>query len=128
MNYQYRYGTNTTRAIKTLYHDGGWTRYYQGLSAALVQGPVSRFGDTAANVGILAFLASNSYTKTLPSPVKTIFVSTAAALFRLVLTPVDTVKTTMQTQGKDGMKILRARVSAPVFEGFLSVTEYFLVH
>jgi len=112
MNYQYRYGTNTTRAIRTLYHDGGWTRYYQGLSAALVQGPVSRFGDTAANVGILALLASNSYTKTLPSPVKTIFVSTAAALFRLVLTPVDTLKTTMQTQGKDGMKILRARVAA----------------
>lgn len=110
MNYQYRYGTTTTRAIKKLYHDGGWTRYYQGLTAALVQGPIARFGDTAANAGILALLASNSFTKNLPSPVKTIFVSIAAALFRLVLTPVDTVKTTMQTQGKDGMKILRARV------------------
>jgi hypothetical protein len=38
-------------------------------------GPVARFGDTAANAGILALLASNSYLKDLPSPIKTIFVS-----------------------------------------------------
>ncbi|KLO09610.1 mitochondrial carrier, partial [Schizopora paradoxa] len=76
------------------------------------QGPIARFGDTAANAGILALLASNSFTNNLPTPVKTVFVSFAAAIFRLVLTPVDTVKTTMQTQGRDGMKILRARVAA----------------
>ena len=39
MNYQYRYGSTTTVAIRTLYHDGGWTRYYRGLIAALIQGP-----------------------------------------------------------------------------------------
>jgi hypothetical protein len=38
-------------------------------------GPVSRFGDTAANAGILALLQSNSYLKDLPSPIKTIFAS-----------------------------------------------------
>jgi len=38
-------------------------------------GPVSRFGDTAANAGILALLQSNSYLKNLPSPIKTIFAS-----------------------------------------------------
>lgn len=43
-------------------------------------GPVSRFGDTAANAGILALLASNSYLKGLPSPIKTIFVSLWYAL------------------------------------------------
>ncbi|KAF8435501.1 mitochondrial carrier [Boletus edulis BED1] len=110
MNYQYRYGTTSTQAIKTLYEDGGWTRYYQGLTAALVQGPVSRFGDTAANVGILALLQSNTFMKKLPTLVKTIFASMAAACFRMLLTPVDTIKTTMQTQGKDGMALLRARV------------------
>lgn len=110
MNYQYRYGTTTTEAIRTLYTDGGWTRYYQGLSAALIQGPVSRFGDTAANVGILALLQSNSYMKKLPTLIKTIFASLAAAAFRMILTPVDTVKTTMQTDGKAGLAILRSRV------------------
>ncbi|KIL63915.1 hypothetical protein M378DRAFT_647393 [Amanita muscaria Koide BX008] len=110
MNYQYRYGSTTTHAIRTLYADGGWTRYYQGLSAALIQGPVSRFGDTAANAGILALLASNPFMKKLPSLVKTIFASLAAAAFRILLTPIDTVKTTLQTQGRDGMRILKDRI------------------
>jgi len=38
MNYQYRYGTSFTTATKTLYSDGGLRRYYQGISAALIQG------------------------------------------------------------------------------------------
>jgi Mitochondrial carrier protein len=99
-----------TQATMTLYEDGGWKRYYQGISAALIQGPVSRFGDTAANAGILALLQSNPFMRKLPSPVQTVFASLAAAAFRMTLTPVDTVKTTLQTQGKSGMRILRARV------------------
>ncbi|KAF8907078.1 mitochondrial carrier [Gymnopilus junonius] len=110
MNYQYRYGTTTTQAIHTLFADGGWTRYYQGLTAALVQGPVSRFGDTAANAGIFALLNSNPYMKKLPDLVKSVFASLAAATFRMVLTPIDTIKTTLQTQGKPGVHILKARV------------------
>ena len=38
-------------------------------------GPVSRFGDTAANAGILALLRSNPYLRKLPSPIQTIFAS-----------------------------------------------------
>ena len=112
MNYQYRFGTNTSQAVRTLYLDGGWTRYYQGLGAALIQGPISRFGDTAANAGILALLQSNSYMRQLPTHVKTIFASFAAACFRMILTPVDTLKTTLQAQGKDGMRVLRSRIKA----------------
>lgn len=110
MNYQYRFGTTTTQAIHTLYADGGWKRYYQGLTAALVQGPLSRFGDTAANAGILALLESNTYMKTLPVFLKSAFASLAAAAFRIILTPIDTLKTTLQTQGKPGVAILKTRV------------------
>jgi len=85
MNYQYRYGTSTTQATKTLYNDGGLRRYYQGLLAALLQGPIARFGDTAANAGILALLQSNVYMKKLPTLVKTVFASLAAAAFRMIL-------------------------------------------
>ncbi|KZP25769.1 mitochondrial carrier [Athelia psychrophila] len=110
MNYQYRYGTTTVTAAKTLYADGGFGRYYAGLLAALFQGPISRFGDTAANAGILALLESNSIMKQLPKAIQTIFASAAAAAFRMILTPIDTVKTTLQTQGKPGWKILRTRI------------------
>ncbi|KXN83252.1 hypothetical protein AN958_01657 [Leucoagaricus sp. SymC.cos] len=110
MNYQYRFGTSFTAATKTLYQDGGWTRYYQGLVAALFQGPIARFGDTAANAGILALLNSNHYMRTLPELVKTVFASLAAAAFRMILTPIDTIKTTLQTQGKPGIAILKNRI------------------
>ncbi|GJE99970.1 hypothetical protein PsYK624_162470 [Phanerochaete sordida] len=110
MNYQYRYGSTMTTAIKALYADGGWTRYYQGLAAALIQGPVARFGDTAANAGILALLHSNTYMKKLPQLIQTVFASLAAAGFRMILMPVDTVKTTMQTDGRAGLRILRDRI------------------
>jgi hypothetical protein len=110
MNYQYRHGTSTTLTTKTLYHDGGIRRYYQGMTAALFQGPIARFGDTAANAGILALLSSNSYLAKLPSPIKTIFASACAAAFRMILTPIDTLKTTLQAQGARGTTILRQRI------------------
>ncbi|KID82163.1 mitochondrial carrier protein [Metarhizium guizhouense ARSEF 977] len=109
MNYQYRFGTSFTTATQTLYHAGGLGRYYQGLTAALVQGPLARFGDTAANAGILALLQSNSYLRQLPSPAKTVFASLCAAGFRMVLTPIDTLKTTLQAQGSSGIDLLRQR-------------------
>lgn len=110
MNYQYRYGSTMTEALRTLYAAGGPARFYAGLSAALVQGPVARFGDTAANAGILALLQSNPLLSRLPAAAKTVFASAAAALFRMGLTPVDTVKTTLQTQGARGWGILKRRV------------------
>ncbi|KAH8786284.1 mitochondrial carrier domain-containing protein [Hyaloscypha sp. PMI_1271] len=110
MNYQYRFGTSFTTAAKTLYENGGYLRYYQGLGAALIQGPISRFGDTAANAGILALLHSNSYLKDLPTPFQTIFASLCAAAFRIILTPIDTLKTTLQVQGASGTALLRQRI------------------
>jgi len=57
MNYQYRYGGTLQEAASTLWAEGGVPRFYQGLPFALVQGPASRFGDTAANAFVLALLA-----------------------------------------------------------------------
>ncbi|CAN8099766.1 unnamed protein product [Discula destructiva] len=110
MNYQYRHGSSLTVATKTLYAEGGIARFYQGTGWALIQGPVSRFGDTAANAGILALLQSNGYLSQLPTLIQTIFASLCAAAFRMILTPIDTLKTTMQAQGARGTALLRKRV------------------
>ena len=96
INYQYRYGTTTTMALKTLYKEGGVVRFYRGLGPALIQGPMSRFGDTAANTGMLALLDGYETTRTLPMAVKTLSASLAAGLFRICLMPVDALKTIMQ--------------------------------
>ncbi|KAJ3027684.1 UNVERIFIED_CONTAM: hypothetical protein HDU68_003325 [Siphonaria sp. JEL0065] len=110
MNYQYKNGMDTTTAIKILYKDGGFVRYYRGLGPALIQGPMSRFGDTASNAGALALLESSDLTRELPMSVKTLFASAFAASFRMILTPIDTLKTTMQTSGANGTALLRQRV------------------
>ncbi|RDX39864.1 hypothetical protein OH76DRAFT_1424048, partial [Lentinus brumalis] len=109
VNHQYRYGSAMTQTTKTLYLDGGWTRYYQGLAAALVQALVSRFCDAVASVGILALLKGNRYTRDLPALAQAIFVSLTAPACRMVLTPIDTVKTAMHTDGKAGLSILHSR-------------------
>lgn len=110
-NYQYRYGGNMKGAIKALYKEGGIPRFYQGLLPALIQGPASRFGDTAANAGVLALLESFEETKELPVMLKTAAASATAASWRIMLMPIDTWKTIKQVEGADGLKKLRIKLS-----------------
>merc|ERR1719263_483097 len=102
MNYQYRYGGGLVETTQKLWAEGGVPRFYRGLAPALVQAPVSRFGDTAANDGALAALEHTS----LPMAAKSMAASASAASFRVVLMPVDAWKTTKQVEGKEGLKKL----------------------
>ena len=97
LNYQYKYGTSTTAALKTLYAQGGIPRLYRGVGWAFLQGPLARFGDTAANAGVLALLDSYDSTAGLPRAVMTIAASAGAGLARILLMPIDCCKTTLQT-------------------------------
>lgn len=45
-----------------------------------------------------------------PNPMKTMIASIGTAGFRMILTPIDTAKTTLQTKGKGGMTSLKNRV------------------
>lgn len=74
-------------SCSTLYSQGGIGRFYRGVGPALIQGPMSRFGDTAANTGILALMDSYDSTKGLPVGAKTLCASVAAALWRIFLMP-----------------------------------------
>eukprot|EP01062_Namystynia_karyoxenos_P020233 TRINITY_DN1766_c3_g1_i1.p1 TRINITY_DN1766_c3_g1~~TRINITY_DN1766_c3_g1_i1.p1 ORF type:complete len:423 (+),score=143.80 TRINITY_DN1766_c3_g1_i1:81-1271(+) len=112
MNYQYRYGLSTAEAARRLYEQGGVARFYQGIQWALLQAPLSRFGDTAANSGALALLDSLEATSQLPTAVKTFGASLAAGAWRIVLSPVDAAKTSLQVDGAAGMAKLRAKVAA----------------
>uniref|UniRef100_A0A6C0M0W2 Mitochondrial carrier protein n=1 Tax=viral metagenome TaxID=1070528 RepID=A0A6C0M0W2_9ZZZZ len=110
VNYQYKYGTNMITALNTLYKQGGIPRFYRGYTAAILQAPLSRFGDTASNAGMLTLLNSYDSTKTLPISVKTLCASTTAASFRVLLMPIDTIKTIMQVEGKNGISILKNKI------------------
>ena len=81
----------------------------QGFLPALLQGPLSRFGDTAANVGVLSLLEAHSdETRSLPAAVKTVASASAATLWRVGLMPLDTTKTMLQA----GARATRAAVAA----------------
>merc|ERR1719510_1555022 len=99
MNYQYRNGVTLREAFDRLYKEGGVARFYQGLFAALIQAPLSRFGDTAANTGALQLLNDLESTQDLPVIVKTFFASCGASIWRIFLSPVDAVKTNLQVNG-----------------------------
>jgi hypothetical protein len=125
MNYQYRYGGNLVSSLKELWKEGGIPRLYQGLPFALIQGPLTRFGDTAANIGILALLESTPETQALPLPVKTALGSITAGLWRIVLMPIDASKTAMQVEGADGLKnlwglVAEERSLEPLYLGSLA--------
>jgi hypothetical protein len=110
MNYQYRYGGTLKSSLETLWSQGGIARLYQGFPFALVQGPLTRFGDTAANVGVLALLESLETTRDLPLPVKTACGSLAAGAWQIILMPVDASKTAMQVEGAEGLRQLQANI------------------
>lgn len=87
MNYQYRYGGDLFSSLNTLWKEGGIPRLYQGLPFAIIQGPATRFGDTAANVGILALLESTPETQSLPLPIKTLIGKDSKSSFPHFLMP-----------------------------------------
>lgn len=114
VNYQYRNGGTFFGALRHLYADGGIPRFYRGVLPALIQGPMSRFGDTAANTGILTLMNSYESTKDLPVAAKTVAASAAAAGWRIFLMPVDTVKTTMQVTGRFSAVTDKVKANGPL--------------
>ncbi len=110
MNYQYSYGTTMTQAMSALYKQGGIARFYTGYSMALLQGPLSRFGDTASNMGTMSLLNAYDSTRNIPIAMKTMFASIIAAMFRIFLMPIDTCKTILQVEGSNGWKMLGTKI------------------
>jgi len=59
---------------------------------------------------MLTLLDSQPSTRDLPTAVKTLGASASAAAFRIVIMPLDTVKTIMQVEGKQGLTKLSAKI------------------
>jgi len=99
MNYQFKNGGNFFETLSLLYKQGGVARFYRGVVPALMIGPISRFGDTAANM-YASELSKNSDTlKHLPIFVQTSIGSFLAGMWRLTTLPIDAWKTSKQVHG-----------------------------
>jgi len=121
MSYQHVKGVTMAVAIRELYADGGIGRFYRGLLPALIMMPLSRFGDIFTNR-----LAREFQPEWLPAAVATMFASSLAAGWRILISPADTIKTMMQVHGASGLSHLRAKVSrsgiSALFEGALGAS------
>jgi len=104
MNYQYRHGGSLRTTLRTLHAQGGVRRFYQGLPYALLQTPLSRFGDTATNVGVLALFGA--LLPETPLGVRTACASGTGSLWRMAITPLDTFKTSLQVEGAAGYQLI----------------------
>jgi len=106
INHQYRYGGKISTTFKTLYTEGGIPRFYRGIGFALMQAPISRFGDTAMNIGMMELLKDTE----LNTATKTFAGSCGAGIWRIGIMPLDTLKSSMQVNGSNGMNIIKDRL------------------
>jgi len=114
MNYQYKNGGTFKEVFLKLYKEGGIRRFYSGILPALIQGPLIRFGDTFSNAIILNILKNYR----IPIFIKTGLASTTAGIIRIILSPVDIVKTMKQVEGQTAITKLKNRVKE---KGFISL-------
>uniref|UniRef100_A0A0D3KE59 Mitochondrial carrier protein n=1 Tax=Emiliania huxleyi (strain CCMP1516) TaxID=280463 RepID=A0A0D3KE59_EMIH1 len=106
VNFQYAKGMGTLEALRHLYKEGGIPRFYRGVGPALIQGPLSRFGDTASNAGMIALLDSRAEARNTPHTLPL----SSLHPFRIFLMPIDACKTILQVEGADGLSKLRAKI------------------
>merc|ERR1712070_1056356 len=102
-------GGTMGEVLAKLYEEGGIARLYKGLFPwAIFQAPLSRFGDVAANELIISIF--RELLPQVPVSVATFASSMGGAAWRIAITPIDTCKTIMQTDGEKGMKILKDKI------------------
>lgn len=112
VNYQSRYGTSFRQTLLVLFNEGGVPRFYRGLAFALVQAPLARFVATFANDGCEALLSSLETTKHFGPARQTLISSVVVGLWRVAIMPVDTCKTVLQVDSRNGFQKLMRKVRA----------------
>lgn len=121
MNYQYRHGGRFVDAFRLLYAQGGFPRLYNGISITLLNTSLARFGEMAANEFVMALLPPS-----VPLSVQTMLGSAVSVAYRVLIMPLDTLKTTMQVEGRGAVVLLRRKVAADgagvLFHGALAAS------
>lgn len=125
INYQYRHGVSFTEAAKLLYKEGGILRFYNGITFALIQSPLARFGAVAANEAMQLLPGVIPALQRLPPSLNTAIGSLIYSGWRMLLMPIDTSKTLLQVEGKAATSYMLSQLShgniAFLYQGTLAM-------
>lgn len=111
MNYQFKNGGRLRDTLKKLYQEGSVPRFYRGLVPAMMIGPISRFGDTAMNDGVLSLFDNYEKLSNVPIAIQTGCASVMAGVWRIGIIPIDAWKTSKQVHGKEGLNVLKNKIN-----------------
>jgi len=106
-SHQSYHGGSLSQTFGTLWAAGGVPRFYQGLSFALLQVPAARFGDAFAESVTLAMFGAHG--QQVPGFLTSMVVATIGSAWRLLISPLDALKTTAQVHGVDAKRALQLR-------------------
>jgi len=107
MNHQYYHGGSLVETFHTLWAEGGVSRFYQGVGFALLQKPISRFGDAFMQSAALSLFGRPG--QHLHGVSFGVMVATFGACWRLGTAPLDTWKVTAQVHGTLSQRIFAQR-------------------
>eukprot|EP00754_Rhynchopus_humris_P015571 Rhum_TRINITY_DN14458_c0_g1::Rhum_TRINITY_DN14458_c0_g1_i1::g.89378::m.89378 len=110
MNHQYAHGGTLRSCLRELYAEGGIARFYKGFAFAVIQAPISRFGDTFMQTAAV-LLCAHFMGPGTSTAMATGLGSVLGALFRILTTPIDTLKTTLQVHGDTAYALLMKKVA-----------------
>lgn len=108
MSHQYYHGDSFANSVRSLWAEGGFPRFYQGIGFALLQAPMARFGDTFAQSIVVIIMGMPGHT--MHGFGAGLIVATIGACWRFCVAPLDTLKTTSQVHGASSGKIFARRI------------------
>lgn len=91
--YQHRSGLSMSAAIRTLYSQGGFRRFYAGLAPTIAHVTLCRFADTTSNALALRHAPLDGLAQ------RTAVASILSAACRASLLPLETLRSNMQVRG-----------------------------
>jgi hypothetical protein len=110
LNYQYYYGGSFLSISKILYKEGKIKRFYQGFSFSLIHGSICRFGDIAFNTGVIEVMNLDPSTTDLSLSTKTFCGSLLSGVWRVVFSPIEVMRNSLQINGKQGLHLIREKI------------------
>ena len=106
IKHQYRHGTCPIRSAQLLYQEKDILRFYRGFTPNLLKTCFGKFGDAA----FYTYFHQNEFNH-LSEVERASYISLSSSVLKFNLMPLDTYTNMCQVRGKEGISIMREKIS-----------------